>query len=210
MHATIHGENTMIVKHRRHPAGRSAFALPLLAAAALATFATAVAAASPRALAAQQVERPAPRPDDVASIDAILTALYDVISGPVGQQRDWDRFRSLFLPGAMLVPTQRAADGRFVHRTMTPEDYAEMSGPSLTQTGFREHEIARVEERYGNIAHAFSTYEAFRGDETESFMRGINSIQLWNDGSRWWILSVFWEAERPDNPLPAKYLPGGR
>jgi hypothetical protein len=198
----------MTTSHRRHAAGRSAFALPLLAAAALATFATAVGAASPHTLAAQQAEHPAANPEDVASVDAILTALYDVISGPVGQQRDWDRFRSLFLPGAMLVPTQRAGDGRFVHRIMSADQYAETSGPSLTQTGFRELEIARVEERYGNIAHAFSTYEAFRGDETESFMRGINSIQLWNDGSRWWILSVFWEAERADNPLPAKYLPG--
>ena len=151
---------------------------------------------------------PTARPADVASIDAIIAAVYDVISGPKGQVRDWNRMRSLFIPGARLIPTGRRQDGTFGSRVMTVEDYITGSGTMLQDMGFREREIARRTERYGNIAHAFSTYESYRGDETAPFARGINSIQLLNDGSRWWIVTIFWEGERPDNPIPERFLKG--
>lgn len=84
-------------------------------------------------------------------------------------------------------------------------DYTVSAGPRLERVGFREREIARRAERFGHIAHVFSTYE--RGMETEpTVVLGINSIQLLNDGTRWWVVSVSWEAERPDNPLPGRYL----
>ena len=151
---------------------------------------------------------PAARPADVASIDAIIAAVYDVISGPKHKVRDWDRMRSLFIPGARLIPTGRRQNGTFGSRVMTVEDYITGSATMLQEMGFRETEIARRTERYGNIAHAFSTYESYRGDEAAPFARGINSIQLWNDGSRWWIVTIFWEGERPDNPIPERYLKG--
>jgi hypothetical protein len=152
---------------------------------------------------------PAPRAADVASIDAIVDALYASISGPVGQARAFDRMRSLFVPDGRLIPTGQRPDGTGVHRVMTVEDYINGSGDALVEMGFREMEIARVTEQFGNIAHTFSSYEAYRGVETEPFMRGINSIQLWNDGSRWWIVSVFWQQESPEQPIPAKYLQPG-
>jgi hypothetical protein len=154
-------------------------------------------------------QEPAARAEDVATIDAILDALYDVISGPVGVERDWDRMRSLFVPGARLVPTGRTPDGAYQHAVLSVEDYITRAGPQLERLGFREHEIARVLERFGNIAHVFSTYEGFVESSPEPFVRGINSIQLWNDGTRWWIITIFWEPENPDNPLPPRYLPGG-
>jgi hypothetical protein len=151
---------------------------------------------------------PAAKPADVASIDAILHALYDVISGPQGQIRDWDRFRSLFLPGARLVPTGRAADGAARHRVMTAQEYVDANAEGLVDLGFTEKEIARTVEQFGNVAHAFSTYEShFTQQGQPRTARGINSIQLFNDGARWWVLSIFWDSERPDNPIPAKYLP---
>jgi len=107
-----------------------------------------------------------------------------------------------------LIATGRAADGSYRKQVMDVEGYIAGSGDALVEIGFVEREIARTTERWGNIAHVFSTYEAFRGDETEPFLRGINSIQLWNDGQRWWILTVFWEPETPDNPLPPRYMPG--
>jgi hypothetical protein len=143
----------------------------------------------------------------VASIDAILGALYDVISGPAGQKRDWDRMRSLFAPGARLIPTGRRPDGTYNMRSWDVEQYIATAGTQLETGGFFEREIARRTERYGNVVHAFSTYESRRTlADAKPFARGINSIQLWNDGQRWWVVTVFWEGERPDNQIPAPYL----
>jgi hypothetical protein len=146
-------------------------------------------------------------PKDVGSQDAIVAALYDAISGPAGQKRNWDRFRSLFAPGARLIPTGVGPDGKARIRTMTPDDYATASGPRLEQSGFFEREISRTGETFGNITHAFSTYESRRTAADEKpFARGINSIQLFNDGTRWWVVTVYWDSERQQNPIPAKYL----
>jgi hypothetical protein len=150
---------------------------------------------------------PAANPADVASIDAILAALYDVISGPAGQQRNWDRMRSLFVPNARLIPTGRRPDGSGGMQVWTVDEYISRVGPQLERSGFFERELARRTERYGNIVHVFSTYDSKRqATDPQPFARGINSIQLWNDGRRWWVVTVFWEGERPDNPIPEKYL----
>ena len=164
------------------------------------------AAAQQPSAAAQPAPRPA-RPADVESLDAILAALYDVISGPAGQKRDWDRMRSLFVPDARLIPTGPRQGGGHSTRVLTVEDYIRVAGPSLERDGFFEREIGRVTERYGNMVHAFSAYDSKRTlDDEKPFMRGINSIQAVNDGTRWWIVTVMWEAERPDNAVPEKYL----
>jgi hypothetical protein len=145
-------------------------------------------------------------PKDVASQDAIIAALYDVISGPACQARDWDRFRSLFVPGARLIPTGFTS-GKAVTRVMTPDEYATASGANLERNGFFEKEISRTGETFGAVTHAFSTYESRRkANDEKPFARGINSIQLSNDGTRWWIVTVYWQGERPDSPIPAQYL----
>jgi hypothetical protein len=147
------------------------------------------------------------RPEDVSSIDAIIKALYDVISGPAGQARDWNRFQSLFAPNARLLPTGRGQDGVGRLRAMTPEEYGTMAGASLQKDGFFEREIGRETARFGNVVHLFSAYDSKRkADDAKPFNRGINSIQLWFDGKRWYVVSIFWEAETPENPIPAKYL----
>ena len=145
------------------------------------------------------------KPEDVSSIDAIITALYAVISGPKGQARDWNRMRSLFVPGAHLIPSVNRPPGRGIVM-LTVNDYIATSGPMLTDVGFREKEIARRVEEFGSIAHVFSTYESFRENETAPFSRGINSIQLLNDGTRWWVVNIFWDAERQGLTIPEKYL----
>ena len=156
---------------------------------------------------AEKPSAPAANESDVASMDAIVAALYDVISGPAGKKRDWDRMRSLFIPGARLIPTGKRQSGEIGSRVLTVEDYITGSAKALEEGGFFEKEIARRVESYGNIAHVFSTYETKRKlDDPKPFARGINSIQLMNDGKRWWIVTVFWQAEGPSNPLPEKYL----
>ena len=146
------------------------------------------------------------KPADVATMDAIVASLYDVISGPPGK-RDWDRFRSLFYPGARLIPTGRRQTGEVGSRVLTPDDYIQRSSPLLEKDGFFEREISRRTEKFANIAHLFSTYESrHRKDDPKPFARGINSIQMTNDGKRWWIVTVFWQAEDEKSPLPAEYL----
>jgi hypothetical protein len=158
----------------------------------------------------QSATTPEARKEDVESMDAILAALYDVISGPAGQKRDWNRFRSLFVPGARLIPTGRTPDGKNRINVTDPEGYIQRSSAALEQ-GFFEKEIARKVDRFGAITHVFSTYEARRKpDNTELLARGINSIQLFDDGTRWWIVSIYWQAERPDMPIPGEYLPQKR
>jgi hypothetical protein len=153
--------------------------------------------------------RPAANPADVQSLDAILGALYDVISGPAGQKRDWDRFRSLFVPNARLIPTRSKQDGSGADVTMwSADDYATSVGPRLEQSGFFEKEIARKTETFGNVVHAFSTYESYRTPNDEKpFSRGINSIQLLKDGGRYWVVTIYWDSERAGNPIPEQYLP---
>jgi len=155
----------------------------------------------------RQSSTPAANPADVASVDAIVGALYDVISGPAGKRREWDRMRSLFLPGARLIPTGRRQTGETGARTVDVEGYITSSSPYMEREGFFEREVSRRTERFNSIAHVFSTYESrHKQDDAQAFDRGINSIQLFNDGKRWWIVTVFWEAERPGNAIPEKYL----
>jgi hypothetical protein len=153
----------------------------------------------------------AANPADVSSIDAIIAAAYDGISGPAGSKRDWDRERSLYFPGARLMPVAvkaGAADGDLAPQILDIEGFIARVEPFFEKSGFYEKEVARRTERFGQIAHAWSTYES-RHDpaDSEPFMRGINSIQLFHDGRRWWIVSIYWQQESATHPLPQSYLP---
>jgi hypothetical protein len=150
----------------------------------------------------------AANPTDVASPDAILAATYDVISGPAGQKRDWDRMRSLFYPGARLIRTSPRKEGGMSATSFSTQEYIDRASGYFEKNGFSEKEIARRTEKWANILHAFSTYES-RHDAKDAapFARGINSFQLFFDGTRWWILTIYWQEETPDNPLPAEFLP---
>ncbi len=144
---------------------------------------------------------------DTESVDAILAALYDVISGPAGEERDWDRFRNLFSEKAHLIPIRVTPDT--THPVfLSVEDYVQRVGPQLSQNGFFEKEIARTTDEFGHIVHVFSTYSAFQtAEDTEPFIRGINSIQLMHDGNRWFVVNIMWDPERPGSqPIPEKYL----
>ncbi|HLF84166.1 MAG TPA: hypothetical protein VI837_08335 [Blastocatellia bacterium] len=189
---------------------RSTTAHGVVTLAALIIIALSASVAASAHVQAPQAEKPSPpaaTATDVASIDSIVAALYDVISGPAGKKRDWDRMRSLFVPGARLIPTGKRQSGEIGSRVLTVEDYINGSAKSLEENGFFEKEIARRTESFGSIAHVFSSYDSRRkSDDAKPFARGINSIQLMNDGKRWWIVTVFWQGEGPDNPLPDKYL----
>jgi hypothetical protein len=140
---------------------------------------------------------------DTATIDALVAALYETLSGPAGP-RDWDRERRLFAPGAILVSA-----GPVVRELQRGPAFLDLEGfissrsPYFALNDFYEKETARKAFRFGNIVHVLSAYEARRhpGDP-KPLWRGINSIQLFHDGERWWLVSIVWDNERPDNPMP--------
>ena len=148
-----------------------------------------------------------PRPDDVSTIDGIMKAFYDVISGPAGQPRQWSRDRTLYIADIRFVAMSEDKDGHPRPQIASHQQFVDYANPVLVKDGFFESEIHRVTQRFGNIAHVFSTYESRQKAAGPVIARGINSVELFWDGKRWWIASNIWDDERPDNPLPPAYLP---
>jgi hypothetical protein len=143
---------------------------------------------------------PPAKPDDVKSLDSILVAVYDVISGPAGD-RDWNRFRSLFVPEARLTSATRK-NGSPV-RLLDVDGYARGAGGYFKTHAFYESAIVNRVQSFGNIAQVFSSYASRNAPDEKPFARGVNSIQLFNDGTRWWVISILWDEETPANSLPA-------
>ena len=143
----------------------------------------------------------------VSSLDNTLKTLYNVISGEKGVERNWEQFKHLFKPDAKLIATGKNKEGVYQVRYMSPDNYIESSGKWLVENGFFEKEIHRKVDTFGNIAQVFSTYESFYSKaDKKPFMRGINSIQLLNDGKRWWIINIYWAQESKEKPIPKTYL----
>jgi hypothetical protein len=193
--------------------GRLAFALAILVGAA-------IAGEAQKSEPAKQAEMPAstplmtpadlaakvpmPKPDDVKSLDAIIQAAYESISGPAGT-RDWNRFRSIFLPQARFTEVGKRDDGGTIVISWGVEDFIRDAGTIFAKGPFYENGIVNEPAGYGNMRQVLSSYESRRAPGEKPFQRGINSFQVLNDGKRWWIVSIFWDSERPDNPLPEKF-----
>lgn len=154
----------------------------------------------------QPKQQPAAKPGDVDTIEHIMAATYDVISGPAGT-RDWDRFRSLFYKDARLIPSSRRPDGTIGARINSVEDFIERATPIFVKEGFYERGVSNKVEQFDHMAHVWSTYESRHNKADKApFQRGINSFQLINDGKRWYVLTIYWEGEDKDHPIPPKYL----
>jgi len=148
----------------------------------------------------------APRAADVATVDGVVKAYYDVITGPAGQPRQWSRDRSLYIPDLRFVATG-VAQGRPYAHVMTHQDFVDGSDSSFVHEGFFEREIHRVTQAYGNIVQVFSTYEEHRTADGPVVGRGINALQLFWDGTRWWVASAIWFDEDAAHPIPQAFLP---
>jgi hypothetical protein len=157
----------------------------------------------------KEPSQPAARAADVSSIDAIVKAAYATISGPKGEKRDWNRFRSLFLPGGRLIYTDTRKEGGYVATSVSASEYAAQVDPFFDKESFFEVDTSRHIDRYGNIVQLFSLYES-RHDpkDPKPYVRGINSFQLFFDGTRWWIVSILWQEETPDVPIPKELFSG--
>jgi len=147
-----------------------------------------------------------PRAEDVSSLDGIIKAFYEVVSGPAGEPRQWSRDRTLYIPGVRFVSMNVNAKGEPVAHVMDHQQFVDSSDDYVTSKGFFEWEIHRETKRFGNIAHIFSTYESHITKDGPVIARGVNSIELFWDGKRWWIADAIWDEEREDNPLPKDLL----
>ena len=147
----------------------------------------------------------AANPKDVQSLDAIVAAIYDVISGPPGE-RDWNRFNSLFAKDARLIAVRVPEDGKPDLSVMTPAGYADRAGKYFLEHGFFEHELSRKTDSFGAMTHIYTTYESRETKDGKPIDRGINSMEFFFDGARWWCVEIYWDAERPGNPMTEKYL----
>ena len=157
-----------------------------------------------------QVQPVAARPEDVASIEAIVKASYETISGGVGVPRQWGRDESLFDPNVRFVAVERdPKSGAIVAMITTHQEFVDEADESTVKEGFTERELAHKIERYGNVATVLSSYEGKNASTGKVVTRGVNIFQLYFDGKRWWILSMVWDQETPANPIPPDLLPKG-
>lgn len=146
-------------------------------------------------------------PRDVGSIDSLVRALYQVISGPGGQARNWDRARTLFMGDVRMIAVSPNKAGKPNVRMITFPEYVERAKPIVAKQGFYESEIKRNARKFGNVAQVFSSYEIRHNPGEEAVVRGVNALQVYFDGQRWWIASIIWDTDRPGNPLPKDLAP---
>jgi hypothetical protein len=155
-----------------------------------------------------QVQPVAARPEDVASIEAIVKASYETISGGVGVPRQWARDESLFDPNVRFVSVERDPNSGAIATTITThQEFVDEADGFTVKEGFTERELGHKIERYGNVATVLSSYEGKNASTGKVVTRGVNIFQLYFDGKRWWILSMVWDQETPANPIPSELLP---
>lgn len=141
---------------------------------------------------------------DVASIENIVSAVLASISGDTGIERDWNRFRNLFLPSAQLNAVFHRKDSTWV-KVNTLDEFISKAGTWYVDNGFHEYAIKNQIDSFGNIAHVFQSYGA-KTETAGEMERGINSFQLVFDQGRWWIVNLIWDSETDQAKIPEKYL----
>lgn len=146
---------------------------------------------------------------DVASAERIVSVLYEVISGGKGVERDWDRFRNLFAPGARMLAVVGNKE-KMQSVALTPEDYVKRAGPVLVRDGFFEKEVGRKVDSYGPVVQVMTAYESRKTEIDEKpFETGVNFLQLTFDGKRWWVQSIAWSGDDLAGPIPRSLIGNG-
>ena len=162
----------------------------------------------PRPALSSHPEWPKANPADVDTIEDTIRAFYSAISAPAGGTLDRNRLRSLFVPDGRIVAireprSDRAADVIF----LSPDDYANLSDAHTVKEGFFERNPANQVEKFGVMAHVYSMYESrSHPEDAKPMARGVKSFELLNSANRWYIVQMYWDSERPDNPIPDRYL----
>jgi hypothetical protein len=148
------------------------------------------------------------RPDDVATIDGIMKAYYEVISGPARQPRQWDRDHTLYIPDVRFVIIEEAPGGKITARSMSHQEFADAMVAGLGNNAFYEREVHRITHRFGNVAHVLSTAEQRTAPDGPARSHTIDSVELFWDGHRWWIMNAnIWPGDISGRPLTKEFLP---
>ena len=193
------------------PSAQTPDATVELAARAVAALAATARAKTPQ-FPPDRTPAPEPPPGDNASVDLLIRALYEGVSHTPGAEPDWERLQPLFVPGARLMPPQHPGAPHW--RSLSFDEFREASRQGIAArrqqgkpAGFFEREIGRETVAYGDFTVVLSAYEArFRADDPKPFLRGVNSIQAVRAGDRWAILSIVWDTEGPESPIPERFL----
>ena len=155
-----------------------------------------------------QISQKQPRAEDVSSIDGMVKAYYEVVSGPAGRPRDWGRDATLYIPGVRFVVFNKDKNGKTTAQSMSHQEFVDASDAAMVGKGFYEHEIHRITHRAGDVAHVFSTAENALSPNGPPQGHSIDSLEMYWDGSRWWITSAnVWEVDPKAPPLPKEFLP---
>ncbi len=145
--------------------------------------------------------------DNVSTLDGIIKAYYDVVTVKKGEKASYERDSLLHWPNVNVGWGGTNKSGKTTFHYVSLKEYHRLSDPVLERDGFDEREISRKVEKFGSIYHVWSTYESRNTADGPVIERGINSIELFYDGARFWILGWFYDGERKNNPIPAEYLP---
>ncbi|MGZ8998173.1 MAG: hypothetical protein ACXW2T_04860 [Allosphingosinicella sp.] len=136
------------------------------------------------------------------TLDGLFEALYSSISGPPGGQ-DFELSRRIHHPDARLVRTRLDEQGMPIALSFSVDEYEANVRGLLADMHFHEIETDRRTVRFGNVAQAFSAYEARTAPNGgELIKRGLNFAHLYHDGARWWLMHLIWDDEREGVTIP--------
>lgn len=139
--------------------------------------------------------------DDVSTIDGLMKAFYEVVSGEAGETRQWERDLSLHNPKA-IYSYYSMINGESKQLTLSLKDFHKETDIMVLETPFYENEINREVKIFGNIANVWSTYETRLEKDGEVVRRGINSLQLFYANNKWEIISLVFDKETDENKIP--------
>lgn len=141
----------------------------------------------------------------VKTIEGITNKMIALISGDIGEKRNWDEYRNLFLPTAQKISVGKSKNGKTRTRVSNLEEFVRNVGPLYARDGFEEYAIGLTVNEFNGIANVFQSYYCKNLLGTYE-KRGVNSYQLVYMDDRWWIANTLFTAETDDSPLPDKYL----
>lgn len=146
---------------------------------------------------------------DCSQPATVFARLYDLISGPADEERDWEEVKGLFHPSALLHSELTLPDGSHQSGTWTVDDFCDAAAEEYRREGFWECEIACRSECFGNIAQVWSTYESrMRDPDSDPVGRGINAVHLLRRNGTWRISSLIFQLERGTDGIPERYVEG--